>query len=222
MAEKPAQIPTTGRGGLRVDAAQNRARILDAARDAFAERGLDVPMAAIARRAEVGIATLFRRFPTKEALVVEVFADQLEQCESLVDTALADPDPWRGFCSVIETVCEMQVQDRGFTEAFLTAYPDAIDHEARRERAERQFAELVHRAQIGGGLRTDFAPSDLALVLRANAGAIAAPASVAPRLSRRLVAYLLRAFEAHPPAAVRGPLPAVPHLGLGDVMHTEP
>ncbi|MDQ3787939.1 MAG: TetR/AcrR family transcriptional regulator, partial [Actinomycetota bacterium] len=102
---------------LRADARLNRDRILDAARQAFAARGLDVPMAAIARRAGVGVATLYRRFPTREALITAVFGDQLTHCLSVVDDALADPDPWRGFCSAIERVCAMQVADRGFSAA---------------------------------------------------------------------------------------------------------
>lgn len=81
---------------LRSDAQDNRDRILAVAREAFAAEGLDVPMRALARRAGVGPATLYRRFPTKEALVVEVFAEQMAACTAAVDAGLADPDPWRG------------------------------------------------------------------------------------------------------------------------------
>jgi AcrR family transcriptional regulator len=87
---------------LRTDARHNRDRILAAARVAFETRGIDVPMAAIARRAGVGVATLYRRFPTRDALVTEVFEEQFRACAGLVDDALADDDPWRGFAELAE------------------------------------------------------------------------------------------------------------------------
>jgi AcrR family transcriptional regulator len=196
---------------MRADARHNRARILDAAREAFATRGLDVPMAAIARRAGVGVATLYRRFPSRESLITEVFGDELAACASVVDEALADPDPWRGFCAAIEKVCAMQVADRGFTDAFLTAFPDAIDYERTRARAERGFAEVVRRAKAAGRLRADFDLADLTLLLKANCGAATGTAQTAAAASRRLVAYLLQSFRAEHAE----PLPPPPPLTLG-------
>lgn len=195
---------------MRADAQLNRDRILDAARQAFAVRGLDVPMAAIARRAGVGVATLYRRFPTRESLVTEVFADQLKHCLSLVDDALADPDPWRGFCAAIEKVCAMQMADRGFSAAFLTAFPGAIDFDRARVHAEEGFAEVVRRAQESGELRADFDRSDLALILQVNAGITAD----SPEASRRLVAYLLQAFRADGAAPLPPPAPLALHQAL--------
>ena len=111
---------------LRSDARDNRERILDAARAVFAAEGLDVPMREIARRAGVGPATLYRRFPTKEMLATEAFTDQMRACQAIVDEGLADPDPWHGFCLVIEKICELHARDRGFTAAF----PRAMDFAA--------------------------------------------------------------------------------------------
>ena len=79
---------------LRADAARNRARVLDAARTAFAEAGLDVGVEEIARRAGVGKGTLYRRFPTKEALVRAIFEDILDEIDRLV--AEADAERCRG------------------------------------------------------------------------------------------------------------------------------
>ncbi|AXK31377.1 TetR/AcrR family transcriptional regulator [Streptomyces armeniacus] len=201
---------------LRADAERNRNRILDAAREAFAVRGLDVPMAAIARRAGVGVATLYRRFPTRESLVTEVFADQLASCAAVVDEALADPDPWRGFCTVVEKVCRMQLADRGFTAAFLSEFPDAVDFDRQRAHAERGFDALTRRAQEAGRLRADFHPDDLTLVLMANDGITAeaaGSAEAAAAASRRLVAFLLRSFRATPSVPVP-PLPPPAAVGL--------
>lgn len=203
----PDRLPHT----LRSDARDNRERILSVARTAFAAAGLDVPMREIARRAEVGPATLYRRFPTKEALVTEAFAEQMTACTAAVDEGLADPDPWHGFCHMIEKVCALHALDRGFTAAFISAFPHAIDFTATRERALRSVAELASRAKAAGRLRPDFVLDDLILVLMANSGIRATSPAAAMAASRRLAALLLRGFSVEPaapplPPAVRLPL----------------
>ncbi|MDF2707989.1 MAG: TetR family transcription regulator [Nonomuraea muscovyensis] len=206
-ADAPVGLRADAPLALRADARQNRDRIVAVARELFADRGLDVPMAAIARQARVGVATLYRRFPSKEALVTEVFADQFEACVSVVDDALADPDPWRGFRTAVERVCSMQAADRGFSAAFVAAFPDALDVERERHRAIEGFAELVRRAKATGGLRADFAQDDLALLLMANGGVITGPTETALAASRRLVAYLLSAFRAEQAEPLPPPAP---------------
>jgi AcrR family transcriptional regulator len=196
---------------LRSDARDNRDRVVRAAREIFAARGLDVTMREIARRAGVGVATLYRRFPTKEALVAEVFAEQVAQCVAAMDEALADPDPWRGFCRVIEKACTMQALDRGFTAAFLTALPDARNYSREREHNARGFAELTRRAKASGHLRADFQHADLRILLMANGGITADTPEAALAASRRLVALLLQSLRAHP-ADPPPPLPAAPAL----------
>ncbi|RNG17906.1 TetR/AcrR family transcriptional regulator [Streptomyces botrytidirepellens] len=180
----------------RADARRNRELITEAARATFAAHGLDVPMRAIARRAGVGPATLYRHFPTKEALIAETFAVQMGRCVATLDAALDDPDPWRGFCAVIEKVCATQAVDRGFTAALLdsmtTDFARVRDHNARR------FAELTRRAQRSGQLRSDFVPGDLKLLILANGGLDAEPPAAARAASRRLVALLLQSLRAHP------------------------
>ncbi|MBQ0827109.1 TetR/AcrR family transcriptional regulator [Streptomyces tagetis] len=192
---------------LRSDARENRERVLKAARAAFAEQGLDVPLTAVARRAGVGVATLYRRFPTREALVTAAFADQLAECAAVLDAALADPDPWRGLCALVETVGSLQAADRGFTAAFLARFPDALDHHRERARAERGLTLLVRRAQEAGALRADFDPSDLVLLLLATDGVTARTGPAAAAASRRLSAYLLQAFRAGPHAPLPPPAP---------------
>ncbi|OSY42167.1 TetR family transcriptional regulator [Pseudonocardia autotrophica] len=206
-----------GGEGLRSDAALNRTRILEAARAAFALRGIDVPMAAIARRAGVGVATLFRRFPTKQALVSEVFAEQVKACELLLETALADPDPWRGFCDLLESVRAVQIRDRGFTQAFLSAHPDA-GHAAERAKAERDFAEVVRRAQAVGRLRADFSPHDLPLIMLAQVGITTTSSEIADVASRRLLAYLLQSFAVRPDDGPARSLPSPPEMDLRAVI----
>ncbi|MER6089235.1 TetR/AcrR family transcriptional regulator [Streptomyces bluensis] len=182
--------------GLRADARRNRERILVAARAVFAEHGIDAPMATVARRAGVGVATLYRRFPTRDALVRAAFAQQMETCVRALAEALADPDPWRGFQRLIETACELQREERGFPAAFVAAFPDStVDHARARERAERDLMTLVRRAQAAGALRADFHPSDIAVALLSHCALVnALPHDRAA--SRRLLAYLLQSFRA--------------------------
>lgn len=202
---------TGSRDGLRADAARNRERILVAARAVFAEHGIDAPMATVARRAGVGVATLYRRFPTRDALVRAAFAQQMETCAQALTEALADPDPWRGFQRLVETACELQREEQGFPAAFIAAFPDsAAEHAQSRDRAERDLMTLVRRAQAAGALRADFHPSDLAVALVAHCGLVTAlPGDGAA--SRRLVAYLLQSFRAD---ATSGALPPPSALSL--------
>jgi AcrR family transcriptional regulator len=168
---------------LRSDAQDNRDRIMAVAREAFAAEGLDVPMRELARRAGVGPATLYRRFPTKEALVVEAFSEQMAACTAAVDEGLANSDPWQGFRRTVEQLCLLHVLDRGFSAAFTTAYPRAIDFASAREQAFRSLTELIRRAKAAGELRTDFSIDDVVLLLMAAAGVRPGTPAVARRLA---------------------------------------
>src|SRR5215217_2227659 len=126
---------------LRADAKRNRERVLSAAREVFAEQGLDASTNEIARRARVGIATLFRRFPTRDDLVAAAFEDKMSAYAAAIDDALADPDPWQGFCSYIERVCRMQADDRGFADVLTLTFPTAKALEEERDRSAHAVAK---------------------------------------------------------------------------------
>jgi AcrR family transcriptional regulator len=190
---------------LRADAERNRARIVAAARTVFAEQGLETPTSEVARRAGVGIATLFRRFPTREDLLAATFAEKMCRYADAIDEAADNPDPWEGFCTYVTQVCAMQSADRGFTDLLTQAFPTAKSLEADRDRAFHRFTELVDRAKQSGRLRQDFVPEDLPMLLMANAGVVTATADAAPQTSDRLVAYLLQAFAADAAAPLPDP-----------------
>jgi AcrR family transcriptional regulator len=194
---------------LRSDARDNRELILSAARAVFAAEGLTVPMREIARRAGVGPATLYRHFPTREMLVSEALAIQMRACHVIIDEGLADPDPWHGFCLVIEKVCELHARDRGFTAAFMSAYPDAMDFAADREYALSSIAGLARRAKDAGRLRPDFVLDDLILMLMANGGIRASSPAASVAASQRFAALAIQAFQAAPQAT---PLPPAARL----------
>ena len=200
-------------GRLRIDARRNRDRIVEVARDLVARRGLDVPVAAIARHAKVGVATVYRHFPTRQALLAAVFATRFADCAALLDEALADPDPWRGFRTAVEKVCAAQAADPGFGTALLATFGDAAELERQREHIMAGLAELTRRVKATGRLRADFEPDDLVLLLLANRGVAAAGPEAAPAASRRLVAYLLDSFQ----AGRADPLPPAASLDLCDL-----
>ncbi|MEV1023047.1 helix-turn-helix domain-containing protein [Streptomyces sp. NPDC050264] len=193
---------------LRSDALDNRERILDAARALFSADGLDVPMREIARRAGVGPATLYRHFPTKQMLATEAFADQLRACRTIVDEGCADPDPWRGLCLVIEKICELHARDRGFSEAFMSTFPEAPDV-AGRAYTVKTVAGLAQRAKDAGHLRSDFVLDDLMLILMANKGIHTRSTDTQVMASRRFAGLAIQALEACPQHA---PLPPATRL----------
>ncbi len=192
--------------GLRKDAARNRERIIDAAAEVFCEQGLGAPLDDIAARAGVGIGTLYRRFPTRADLIAGAFEPKMAAYADAVADALADPDPWHGFCSYVERICAMQADDHGFTDVLTMTFPAAPQFEAARDRAYRDFVTLVRKAKRAGRLRPDFTPEDLVMILMANAGVVSATADAAPATSKRLVALMLQACAAEAAA----PLPKAP------------
>jgi len=199
MRTRPSQ-------NLRTDARDNRDRILTAAADVYGTRGSDAPVTAVARRAGVAVATVYRHFPGREALAAAVFARTLDTCREALDDALADPDPWRGLTGVIDTIAAKRAVDSGFAAAYLARNPGRVD--AQRARAEAALAVLVARAKAAGRLRPDFHPADIGLVLAAADGLRGATEAGSAAASRRLVGYLLQSFGTEnaaplpPPAGV--------------------
>jgi AcrR family transcriptional regulator len=197
---------------LRADAQDNRDRALEAARALFSERGIEVPMREIARRAGVGPATLYRRFPTKQLLVDEAFADELRACRAIVDDGCADPDPWHGFCSVVERISVLNARNQGFVDAFVAANPEFGTLVAHRASLLRKLAGLAGRAQAAGGLRRDFVIDDLVLVLAAGRGLSSTPPAGREATARRFAALVVDAFRA---SGSHGELPGAPRRGPG-------
>lgn len=159
---------------LRADAERNRVAVLAAAREIFGTHGLDASLDEIARRAGVGNATLYRRFPRRRDLVAAVFADQMTEYVQLAEIALLEPDPWQAFAGYLQRIFEMQATDRGLSELLVTTAFDDDERLAElRRAAQRGASEVIRRAQAAGVLRADFTRQDISLLMRANAGVVA-------------------------------------------------
>ncbi|WP_268745753.1 TetR/AcrR family transcriptional regulator [Amycolatopsis orientalis] len=193
----------------RTDAAHNRVRILATARMAFVARGSGVPMREIARQAEVSVATVYRHFPAKDALIAEAFAEELALCSSIVEEGLAAADPWHGFVLVLEKLTEVPAREQGF-RAFVAQLPRKLDFAADRARTLRMLLELIRRAQETGELRPDFVLEDLVLALVANEGIRVEPAAARVAAVRRFTALLIQSFRARPDAEPLPPAVRVP------------
>jgi AcrR family transcriptional regulator len=183
---------------LRVDAERNRQRILDAARELFAERGLGVTLNDIAHHAGVGVGTVYRRFPDKTKLIDDLFEQRIEDLVGFMDQAVADPDPWHGITVFLERALELQASDRGVKE-LLTGMPDGLQRLSRiRDRMFPLGAEVVRRAHESGQLRQDIEPQDLPIVQLMITTLIDAARDVDPDLWRRYLQIVLRGLSAQP------------------------
>lgn len=157
---------------MRADAARNREKLLAAATRLFGERGLDVPMEHIARRAEVSIGTLYAHFPTREAFLEEIFPARLAALEDLGRKALAEPDAWQAFVGYLEGLYAMHAQDRGLNEILARDAPNAAGVVSSCQKSVGHAQELIARAQADGRLRADFTLADLSMLTRAMARVI--------------------------------------------------
>jgi AcrR family transcriptional regulator len=191
---------------LRRDAQANRDRIVAAGRAAFAADGIEVPVEAIARRAAVGMGTLYRHFPAKEDLIDAVLEDAFAAFISAAEQALAEEDAWAGFRGFLERVFALHADNRGLKDIIASGAHGRARADAMRARMRPLLRRLVERAQEQGTLRADFTAEDMPLVFWAGGRVIEATAAVAPELWRRHLGLLLDGLRAeaatplpHPP-----------------------
>lgn len=203
----PAHTASSARARpLRIDAERNRAALLGAARIVFSEQGVEAPLEEVAARAGVGIATLYRRFPTRQHLVAAALVEQVAQYARLAQAALEHPDAWAGFAGFVQAVCELQARDRGLSELLSMALPGTEEVERLRRLANARIAEVIERAKQSGALRADFVREDLRLLLLGHAAVVRTTHKDAPEAWPRFTALMLDALAARD----RPPLPSPP------------
>ena len=175
---------------LRRDAAANRGRILDAAREAFAREGIDVSLIEIARCAGVGNATLHRNF-TKESLVQALYEEWRAKRHAASIRALEDPDPWHGLRVFMVDTLEDASRNRTLIDVFMIR----LHHGAT---VDNPLARLMRRAQESGDLRTDASLEDLFLMFWGIGRTIGITGPEAPDQLHRQVAIALEGLRARP------------------------
>jgi AcrR family transcriptional regulator len=193
----------------RADAVRNRRALIGAAKAVFGRRGLQAPLDEIAREAGIGNATLYRHFPTRCDLITAVFAETLAEVVAGCQRALANPDPWDGFCEHVRFLFQLQAQDRGLADLLTMRVTGAPALERLRAKAFDAFNEIAERAKRSGRLRVDFAPEDLAILLMANAGLIHRTANRAPSSWQRFLSYTLDGLRAEAAVGEAAPSPGL-------------
>jgi AcrR family transcriptional regulator len=198
--------PECGAARLRADAASNRERIVDAARRVFGRDGVSAPLTSVAAEAGVGIATLYRRFPERDALVQEAFGEALAQFQRSHERALVDPDPWAAFAGLVTDLGEIEARSRGFTHLVQSAIRPLRGPDGERERGYQAVVEVVRRAQEAGVVRAELTPEDLPVISFAIAGILETTRDDLPDAWRRHVALVLDGCR----RGTSNPLPAAP------------
>jgi AcrR family transcriptional regulator len=205
---------------LRSDAERNRRLVLDAAARAFAEEGLDVGMAEIARRAGVGNATVFRRFASKEALYEAIVDEKIAELCAAAALAAELPDPWDALVRCFEAIAGLQARDRGFfqaTEQHLLEHPELL----RRHRMILDVVEpLVERAQEAGVLRDDVTTLDVLGLVKGSVACVPPSPGLRADGWRRPLGIVLDALR--PEAATPLPVPPLSYEEIERAMGIAP
>ncbi len=203
----PEALPPLSRA-MRADAVRNREAVIEAARELFAEQGLDAQMDDIAAAAGVGVGTVYRHFPNKEdlldAVVVRRFQILAERAREAVAEAKGG-DAWEAFSSFIKFSGELQATDRAHAQA-LTSRSERMACAAQDSGLPVEAAKLIKVAQRAGAIRKDLAVEDIP-ALTCSIGSVALAADQKPRMRwERLLAIWLDGVRA--PAPER--LPRIP------------
>lgn len=196
---------------LRADAVRNRELILQTAAVVFAEQGLDAGYDEIARRAGIGVGTVYRRFPERAELVQALFVSRIEEMVAIAEEAAQRRDAWEGLTWFLEKAVERQVADRGLKEVLVSTIPDDTHMTIGRERLGPLIESMVDRAQADGTLRPDVESTDLGIQLMLMSS-MSTPAQ--PDLWRRYLVLMIDGLRAHPGQA---PLPM--SAPADEVMH---
>ncbi|GAA2355448.1 TetR/AcrR family transcriptional regulator [Saccharopolyspora halophila] len=191
---------------MRADAQRNAEKLRAAAAELFHERGLQVPLKEIARRAGVSHGTLYNLFGTREALIDEVVTDHAaRRLEEVAQQALSIEDAWAGFAHYVEKICELQATDPAVADVVSGRYPGAERLMTACDRTRDAAQRILGRAREAGALRPDFTDADLVFAFAANALLARSTGEAAPNAWRRQAAFLLdglrtEAARAQPPA----------------------
>jgi AcrR family transcriptional regulator len=169
---------------------------MDVARAAFAECGCELPMEELARRAQVGVGTVYRHFPNKEALLDALLVDQLTTLAARTREALDQDDPWLAFCWLVRDGAAMQAQDTAFCDIIMSRKETTGSEAAAVIRGELEagMGMLIGRAQAAGALRRDFTAADVPVLFASISGAIRAAGPDGPW--RRQVEFVLDGLRA--------------------------
>jgi AcrR family transcriptional regulator len=190
-----ADTTVTAERPLRADARRNREKIVNAARAIVAERGETAQIDDVARKAGVGVGTVYRHFPNKEALMGELVRMCVVECTALTRSLADHEDPWEGFAQMIRGACENSAADAASRRTWQAAGDDAFAYAADVKAELNEAAGLlIDRAHAAGALRADFTLEDMPGLMCGLGAAI--DAMPEPERWRRLVEFALDGLKA--------------------------
>jgi AcrR family transcriptional regulator len=158
---------TETKPALRADARRNREKIIEGAREVFARDGASAQMEDVARASGVGVGTVYRHFPTKQALMTELVRRTFESFLADAHEALeADGEPFDVFAGVLRGNSELIAADAAVQHALMGAGAEVWDGtEAERQQIGEVSRKLIERAQESGAMRPDVSPDDIPMIM---------------------------------------------------------
>jgi AcrR family transcriptional regulator len=207
---------------LRRDAERNRQRILRAAAEVFTTRGVEATLDDVAHHAGVGVGTVYRRFPDKEALIEALFEERLDAMAGLAGQGLADPDPWAGLVFFLEQAGGLLAGDRGLRQILMFASYGRDRVGEARARLLPVVTKLVTRAQADGSVRADLRPTDIPLIefMLAMTAEYAQP--VRPGVWRRYLTIILDGLRPGRATVTALPEPPLSPAEIAEAMRAMP
>ena len=188
---------------LRADARRNRERVLTAARAVFAEQGREAQMDDVARHAEVGVGTVYRHFPTKEALIEALAVDSFERVTAKAQEALEIEDPWEALTSTLWAGAEILASDRALSELMALIPGPMLQGLPVEQELNAAMTELIRRAQEAGALRPDVILDDIPMLM-CGIGSATRKEHRCPDAWRRHLSIVIDGLRA---STASGPLP---------------
>jgi len=180
---------------LRADARRNRDAVVAAAKELFADEGLDAQMPDIAKAANVGVGTVYRHFRTKDELIAALATERFERFAEKAREALEAADPWQGLADFIRFAVRIQADDRGLCEV-MGSRPEVMGEAAEAAGLPELSDQLVKRAQRSGDLRRDLTWEDIPLIACGLGGVTQATMGPAAGRWPRLVEIVLDGLRA--------------------------
>ena len=197
--------PTDAPRPLRADAERNRRRLVAAAREVFATRGVDVTLDDVAHHAGVGVGTAYRRFANKDELIEAVFEEQVQRIVDVGNEALGMADSWDGVVHFLVTAGGEMAGDRGLQEVFLRRSHSEDRLAQARDRLMPVTHAIIERARRDGHLRADIEGTDFPVFQHMLGAVTTLSRDVRPELWRRYLTILLDGLR--PARAGVSPLP---------------
>jgi AcrR family transcriptional regulator len=163
---QPAAVPPMAERHLRVDAQRNRVRILEAATELMATHGIDVPIDEIAQRAQVGVGTVYRNFPTKGALFEALLMARIEPLVTAARSAAHSDDPGDAFVTFVRRLCDEFADFKALADAMAASGVDlsVAKHEISGDLIAA-VSSLLLRAQQAGRIRPDVTITDVSAMM---------------------------------------------------------